>query len=324
MPDSNPTTVVHREPQGNTNFEDDALEGLSQEPKRLPCKYFYDRRGSELFDAICEQPEYYLTRTELAIMRQYAHEMAEALDERVMLVEFGSGSSIKTEMLLDQLKRPAAYVPVDISGDHLQSTANRLQREYPDLEVLPVCADFTKEFSLPDADFDVSHHAVYFPGSTIGNLQPEAATRLLQQIARISGSGGGLLIGIDLQKDIDIIEAAYNDAAGVTAEFNLNLLRRMNRELDADFQLDQFAHSAQYDTRYNRVDIRLVSQAEQEVHLNGETIEFADGEPILTEYSHKYTVEGFAALAALTGFQLRRVWTDPKSYFAILHLIIPE
>lgn len=303
-------------------FRDDALAGLRGSPKSLPCKYFYDKRGSELFDEICLLDEYYLTRSELGIMERHAAEMGQQIGPGVMLVEYGSGSSVKTRYLLDGLPDPVAYVPVDISDEHLHETARELERDYPQIEILPVCADFTREFALPLSERSTTHAAVYFPGSTIGNFQPHKAAELLERITRLCGTGGGLLIGIDLQKDPRTIEAAYNDRRGVTAEFNLNLLRRINRELDGDFDLDQFEHRAVYNAQAGRVEISLVSRRDQTVEVGGEAFEFARGEAIHTEYSHKYTIDGFAEMAARAGLTLRREWTDPKRYFAVLHLAI--
>jgi len=317
------TALLDLKPQAAV-FLDDVVEGLSQSPKCLPCKYFYDERGSQLFDRICELDEYYLTRTELAIMRQFASEMAEQIGPGVMLVEYGSGSSIKTRLLLDHLPDPVAYVPVDISQDHLEQTAAVLADDYPNIEVLPVCADFTKEFDLPLSVREPSHAAVYFPGSTIGNFTPDEALELLSHIAPLCGTGGGLLIGVDLQKDLETIEAAYDDAEGVTADFNLNLLRRINEELGGDFRLDQFRHRAVYNRRLGRVELGLVSQGRQHAEVAGESFLFEDGEEIRTEYSHKYTVDGFAELAAEAGLTLRRHWTDEDLRFAVLHFAVVD
>lgn len=303
-------------------FRNDVWAGLACSPKQLPCKYFYDKRGSELFDRICLLDEYYLTRAELAITERHATEMGEQIGDGVMLVEFGSGSSVKTRYLLDALPRAAAYVPVDISGEHLQQAAAEIAADYPRVEVLPVCADFTELFALPLATRSISHVAVYFPGSTIGNFLPERATKLLANIAGLCGPGGGLLIGIDLKKDPAKIHAAYNDALGVTAEFNLNLLRRINRELDADFQLGSFRHQALYSAERGRVEIDLVSTERQVVRVAGRVFELEAGEPINTEYSHKYTVEEFSALAAPAGFVLHREWTDAERNFAVLHYVV--
>ena len=317
------TTLLDFEPATET-FQNDIVAGLSAYPRTLPCKYFYDERGSQLFDEICELDEYYLTRSEISIMKKHAPEMADQIGPGVMLVEYGSGSSIKTRLLLDHLQDPAAYVPVDISRDHLQRTANDLSRAYPHIEVLPVCADFTAEFDLPISKRRPTHSAIYFPGSTIGNFQPRSARAMLSRIAPLCGTGGGLLIGIDLQKDVDIIESAYNDAQGVTAEFNLNILGRINRELDGEFDLDQFEHQAVYNDELGRVEIYLVSQCDQAVTVGGESFEFADGETICTEYSHKYTVNGFAEMAAEVDLELHRYWTDERQRFAVLHLAVSD
>ena len=237
--------VTHQVKDGQ--FLKDVVAGLTGTPKTLPCKYFYDERGSRLFDAICELDEYYPTRTELAILEQHAGEMAAQIGPTVMLVEPGSGSSLKTRLLLDRLEDPVAYVPVDISCAHLKLMAGDLEADYPMLEVLPVCADFTTRFALPKSQRQrPAISAVYFPGSTIGNFLPEAAERLLGWMGEVVGVGGGLLIGVDLVKDRRVLEAAYNDREGVTAEFNLNLLRRINDELGADFDLNGFEHRARY------------------------------------------------------------------------------
>src|SRR3954451_18782820 len=300
-------------------FQDDVLAGLSQTPKQLPCKYFYDRRGSMLFDAICEQPEYYLTRTERRITRQHSREMVAALGSDVALIEFGSGSSIKTRYLLAELRSSATYLPVDISREHLLVTASHLRRDFPSVRIWPVCADFTTEFYLP-AQFDSNaRRVVYFPGSTIGNFEPTAAVRLLSRIASLCGPDGGLLIGIDLVKDPQAIERVYNDAAGITAEFNLNLLMRINRELGGNFDLDQFDHLAFYDERFQRVDLRLVSKRTQRIRVSGRNIDCEAIEPIHTEYSHKYTIARFARLASEAGWKLEQKWTEADDYCGVLY-----
>jgi dimethylhistidine N-methyltransferase len=311
----------------NTNCATDAflvdvLHGLSGFHKSLPCKYLYDERGSLLFDAICETDEYYLTRTELAIMEQHAQSIAFQVGAGAMLVEYGSGSSVKTRILLDSLFEPVAYVPVDISEEHILRTVESLQAAYESIEILPLAADFTQHFSLPASSQPYSHVALYFPGSTIGNFEPAAAGNLLHSMAKMLGADGGLLIGIDLQKDSQIIEAAYNDSKGVTAEFNLNLLERINAELDGDFQLDRFEHKAVYNLDENRVEISIVSLCDQLVSISGNSFEFLHGEEILTEYSHKYTIDGFAQFASQFGFSLHKHWTDERNYFAILHLVL--
>lgn len=305
-------------------FRQAVVGGLQRQSKALPCKYFYDDRGSALFDEICDLDEYYLTRTELGIMKSHADEMGAQIGPGVMLVEYGSGSSIKTRILLDHLESPVAYVPVDISEEHLERTARRLDQDYRHLEVLPVNADFTADFELPIPTRDATHAAVYFPGSTIGNFELQQAQQLLQRIAPLCGAGGGLLIGIDLQKDPAIIEAAYNDQEGVTRQFNLNLLQRINRELGADFDLDQFEHLAYYNADLGRVEIYIVSLCDQMVQIGNYTFSFARGERIHTEYSHKYTIDGFASMAAAAGLALHRSWTDPQEYFAVLHFAVAE
>ncbi len=319
---SQSASLCHHLSVAECEFSHDVLAGLGAPAKELPCKYFYDKQGSALFDRICELEEYYLTRAELAIMREFACEMGEQIGPAAVLVEYGSGSSVKTRYLLDALLRPAAYVPVDISGEHLAATAAKLAAAYPHIEILPVCADFTEPFILPVPARLASHAAVYFPGSTIGNFMPESAVRLLHQIAELCGKGGGLLIGVDLKKDRQTIEAAYNDRLGVTAQFNLNLLTRINRELDADFCVDQFEHRAIYNPELGRVEIDLVSRRPQYVTVAGQAFAFAMGEAIRTEYSHKYSIDDFARLAATAGFNLHRQWMDAGKNFAVLHLVV--
>jgi dimethylhistidine N-methyltransferase len=319
--DDRNTILVDFEPSTQV-FLSDILQGMRKRPRSLPCKYFYDEIGSRLFDEICELEEYYLTRTELEVMQRFAGEMTEQIGPGVRLVEYGSGSSIKTRILLDHLERPVAYVPVDISREHLQRTADELSVAYPDIEILPVCADFMERFDLPEPDRTPTHSAVYFPGSTIGNFQPADALRMLARIAPLCGTGGGLLIGIDLHKDVEIIEAAYNDKHGVTAEFNLNLLHRINRELEADFDTDNFSHRAVYNTDLKRVEIDLVSDVAQTVCIDTELFEFKAGEAICTEYSHKYTIDGFADMAGDVGLTLRRHWMDDDALFGVLHFAL--
>ena len=307
---------------GGTRFHRDVTQGLSRPRKSLPCKYFYDERGSALFDEICDLEEYYLTRTELEILRLHAGEMAAALGEDCELIEFGSGSGLKTRLLLAQLRAPRAYLPVEISAAPLVRSARELARRFPHLEIHPVCADFTATVVLPETGSPRARRVVYFPGSTIGNFRPRAVVRLLRSIARLVGDGGGLLIGFDLDKDKSIVWPAYNDRRGVTAEFNLNLLARINRELDADFDLDAFEHRADYVRPKERVEIYLVSRQEQVVRLGGRAFAFRDGELIHTEYSYKYSLEHFDRLTARAGFSRARCWFDAKHYFCVQYLII--
>jgi L-histidine N-alpha-methyltransferase len=311
-------TRVADQPAGDAaRFLADALAGLWQARKTLPCKYFYDAAGSALFDAICETPEYYPTRCELSIMRAYSTDMGERLGRGCLVVEYGSGSGVKTRWLLKHLSRPSAYVPVDISADHLHRSAAELAKRFPDIEVHPVAADFTRPFELPPVATDIKRKVVYFPGSTIGNFTPAEAQQLLAGMAELCGPGGALLIGVDLKKDVAVLDAAYNDAAGVTAAFNRNLLARMNRELGADFDPDAFDHRAIYNHELGRVEMHLVSRREQSVRLGGDVIRFAAGETIHTENSHKYTVGEFGAMAARAGFAPAGLWTDPRQWFSV-------
>lgn len=304
----------------------DVLHGLTGMPKRVSSKYFYDARGSSLFERICEQPEYYPTRAELALMHEHAGAIARALGPRVRLVEYGSGSGLKTRLLLGNLEAPVAYVPVEISRTALAESVAELAREFPRVEMLPVCADFTQPITLPRAALAPRQTVVYFPGSTIGNLDPEQARRLLRQMRVEAAQGGGdldggILIGVDLVKDKAELEAAYNDAAGVTAEFTLNLLVHLNRELGADFDLAGFRHRARWHALAGRIETHIVSTRPQDVCIDGRTIHFAAGEPMLVEMSCKYTPEGFARLADRAGLRVAGFWTDRARRFSVQWLV---
>ncbi|MGN6507418.1 MAG: L-histidine N(alpha)-methyltransferase [Tepidisphaeraceae bacterium] len=304
----------------------DVLEGLGRPLKTLPCKLFYDERGSQLFDEICELPEYYPTRTELGLMREHGPAMAAAIGSRALLVEYGSGSSLKTRVLLDHLHDPAGYVPIDISGAHLMQSARSLQRSYPSLTIRPVCADYTRPFSLPSFEEETPQRVVaYFPGSTIGNFDPQQALEFLVGIRETCGPSSGLLIGVDLKKDPAILHAAYNDAAGVTAAFNLNVLRRVNREIGANFDISGFAHYAFYNPRAGRVEMHLISRRAQRVDLgDGASARFAAGEAIHTENSHKFSVDDFRSLAARAGYRAERLWLDRNAWFSVHYLVAEE
>jgi dimethylhistidine N-methyltransferase len=297
-------------------FQADVESGLGAQPKSLPCKYFYDERGSELFAKICELGVYYPTRTELRIMQSHAEEMTSLIGRRARLVELGSGSSTKTRVLLDRLPGLEAYVPVDISSEYLAIAAAGLAKDYPHIPVVPVAADYSRHFELPLAG-PSTRTVVYFPGSTIGNLLPSEARRFLKVMARLAGPRGGLLIGVDLKKDPRVLHAAYNDPEGVTAAFNLNLLSRINRELGGDFDTSRFRHEAFYDLRHGRIEMQLVSLARQIVRVGRSRFPFAEGEPITTEYSYKYDPGEFEKLAAPAGFVPRRVWTDEQRLFSV-------
>lgn len=301
-----------------SEFEAAVFEGLSAPRKTLPCKFFYDAAGSVLFDRICELPEYYPTRTELGILAERAGEMAQLLGPGAGVVEFGSGSAAKVGLILRQLQAPALYVPVDISRSHLLAGAAALARAFPGLRVAPVCADYTQRFELPAAARSIPGRlAGFFPGSTIGNFTPREARGFLAQTRRTLGPGAVMLVGADLRKDPAILNAAYDDAAGVTAEFNLNLLRRINRELGGDFDLSAFRHTAQWNAAESRVEMHLLSRRAQRVHIGGRHFDFAEGESIHTENSYKYTPECFRLLASAAGYEPLACWTDARQLFSV-------
>ncbi len=293
------------------------LEGMRKHPRQVSPVWFYDELGSFLFDNICELPEYYLTRTELQIMRQHAADMAHHIGTDAALIEFGSGTSTKTRELLNHLEKAAAYVPVDISRDHLLEAASAIARDYPTLRVIPICADFTRNFDLPVSVNAAQRRVVYFPGSTLGNFDQAQARELLQRMRQIIGRSGAVLIGIDLKKDPRVLERAYNDRAGVTAEFNVNALRHMNRELGTDFDLDAFEHLAVWVEDQSRIEMHLVSKRDQVVHVGDEDVKIEKGEHLTTEFCHKYTLESFADLAATAGLSVSRVWMDPARLFSV-------
>jgi dimethylhistidine N-methyltransferase len=297
------------------DFYAEVVNGLQCERKVIPPKFFYDETGSRLFDAICELPEYYPTRTEMALLNKHAEEIANLIGTECLLIEPGSGSSQKVRMLLEALQ-PAAYMPMDISRNYLLQAAQQLATDYPWLEVHATCIDFTTELKLhfcpPHA-----HRVAFFPGSSIGNFEPADAIVFLQNIANMVGVGGGLLIGVDLKKDESILNAAYNDEQGVTAEFNLNLLSRINRELNGDFDLETFQHEAFYNSDAGRIEMHLTSRLSQIVKIGDEQIDIAVDESIHTENSYKYSIEEFSSLAKLAGFELVNVWTDADKLFSL-------
>ncbi|MEZ4700032.1 MAG: L-histidine N(alpha)-methyltransferase [Rhodothermales bacterium] len=324
MPDSHSDASTSATPvlPTRSTFLNDVLEGLGRDQKTLSAKYFYDETGSQLFEAICEQEEYYPTRTEMGIMQRYIDEMVALIGPGALLVEYGSGSSLKTRILLDHLIEPAGYVPIDISHDFLQQTARELSTRYPHIRIAPVSADYTRPFQLPVFEPAPRRRIVYFPGSTIGNFEPAAAVAFLKRVARVCGPGGALLIGVDLKKPVEVLEAAYDDAGGVTAAFNKNVLERINRELDADFDIDRFAHRALYNRAKGRIEMHLVSQEAQTVTISGHRIDFERCETIHTENSYKYAPDEFARLAATAGFVQQHVWTDDAPYFSVQYLTV--
>ncbi|KGM53112.1 methyltransferase [Lysobacter arseniciresistens ZS79] len=295
----------------------EVLAGLSASPRRLPSKYFYDARGSQLFERITREPEYYPTRVELALLEASMPSIAEAVAAHAHVVEYGSGSGRKTRLLLEGLDVPVAYTPIEISRTALLASVERLADEFPGIELLPVCADFTGPVPLPAPSREPGHTLVFFPGSTIGNFTDADATGLLRSMRTTMGPRGQALVGIDLDKDPALIEAAYNDAAGVTAEFTLNLLARLNREIGSDFDLDGFAHRAVYVRERRRIETFLVSRHAQDVTVAGRRFHFAPGEAMQVEYSHKYTDATFGALAAAAGLRVVRRWNDPRDWFGL-------
>jgi len=301
-------------------FRAEVISLLQRAQKELPSKYLYDEKGSQLFDAITELPEYYVTRTESKIMEMCADEMSDILGPDVLLIEYGSGSSVKTRYLLNAMRDLAGYVPIDISEEHLLKSAEELNRDYADLEVLPVAADYTRSFQVPTPAKSVSKKIVYFPGSTIGNFDPVPAKIFLEHISEVCGRGGGLLVGVDLKKSPDVLHAAYNDSQGITGQFNLNLLHRINRELGANFNVESFAHYAPYNPKEGRIEMHIVSLARQQVEIDDAVIQFQNGESIWTESSYKYNLEDFATLAASAGFEIAHVWTDERAYFSLQYL----
>ncbi|GAA0265021.1 Histidine N-alpha-methyltransferase [Methylorubrum aminovorans] len=300
----------------NGLFLADVWDGLGASPKVLPAKYFYDAAGSALFEQITVLPEYYPTRTELGILDARGTEIAALLPEGAALVEFGSGSTAKLRRLLRHLPGLSAYLPVDVSGEFLREQAVTLRGDFPDLAVEPVVADFTRPFALPGG-FENRALAGFFPGSTIGNFEPGEAARLLDVFGRILGAGATLVLGVDLVKDRSVLEAAYDDAARVTAAFNLNLLHRINRELDGEIDPDAFAHRAFFNEAASRIEMHLVSRRAQSVRVAGRGFAFAEGESIHTENSYKYTLDGFRTLAARAGWASVEAWTDRDGLFSV-------
>lgn len=297
------------------NLKEEVLNGLSSQPKAISPKFFYDQYGSQLFDQITELPEYYPARTEMGILKEHSHEMASLLGEECLLLELGSGSSQKIRLLLDALQ-PAAYMPMDISKAHLLESSQTLATDYPELEIHATCVDYSDDFQLPYCP-EQTPKAAFFPGSSIGNFEPPQAQEVLQRVSQLLGQDGALSIGIDLKKEAQRLNAAYNDAQGVTAAFNLNLLTRINRELEADFDLSCFKHHAFYNEKQGRVEMHLVSNTPQEVNVDKQTFAFSEGESIHTENSYKYTVEQFQNLATKANFQAEQVWIDSDQLFSV-------
>ncbi|WP_428387623.1 L-histidine N(alpha)-methyltransferase [Mucisphaera sp.] len=297
------------------DIKSECLNGLLGKPKTLPSMFLYDKKGSELFDAITELPEYYPTRTEMRILQDNASDIAESVGPGALVIEIGSGSSTKTEILLEALEDPSGYIPVDISKQHLLEAADRIAEDYPDLPVQPVCADYMSEWEFPEWETPVQCRIAFFPGSTIGNMHPDESRALLKNIARILGSDGQLLIGVDLRKDPSILVPAYDDAQGVTKAFTYNLLARLNREAGTDFHPQAYDYHVRWNDQASRIEIHLVSQKDQVVTIAGVEVLIASGESIRTECSYKFTIDSFAQLAS-PAYRPNRVWTDPEGLFS--------
>ena len=318
------TTALHgqgHEMQSNTTtlITRNCLASLARTPPELPCKYFYDERGSRLFEQICDQPEYYLTRTELAIMRDHSRDMATWLGDHAAVIELGSGFGRKTPLLLAALQHPACYVPVDIAPDALAASTRALTSRFNNLAIHPLCADYTADpLALPDAALAATRRAIYFPGSTIGNFHPSDAATFMRRLARLAGPDGRMIVGVDQRKDRATLERAYNDAAGVTAAFNLNLLHRLNRDAAARFDPAAFSHRAVFNDDASRMEMHLVATRDTAAHMGDATFTFAAGEHILTECSYKHTDDTFAALA--DGWSIQHRWADPRGWFAVYGL----
>jgi len=315
--------IFHDLAPATESFRDCVLDGLSRRPKAIPCRFLYDARGSMLFEAICELPEYYPTRTETAILAECAPEIAAAMGSACELIEFGSGASRKVRLLLGALENPAAYVAIDISREALRHAANALAASFPNLAVMAVCADYMRPMELPPLpSAGEGRRLGFFPGSTIGNLDQAAAIAFLAGCRKVIGDDGAMLVGVDLKKDPKILHAAYNDAQGITAAFNLNLLERVNRELGGDFNLARFAHDASYNAELGKIEIFIRSDADQIVTVAGQRFRFSRGERIHTEDSCKYTIGAFQQLATRAGYRAERCWTDPAALFSV-HLLRP-
>lgn len=295
------------------------LKGLTKIPKELPCKLFYDEKGSALFEEICLLDEYYPTRTEIEIMENHIVEITSELGESVLLAELGSGSSIKTRLLLDNLKDLSCYIPIDISSEFLFEVANALREQYPHINILPLTADYTNKFELPPSPDSYKKTVYYFPGSTVGNFTPARAKIFLHRLASMMKENDGLLIGVDLKKDTSVLEKAYNDSAGITAEFNLNILNHINNTLNSDFDLNKFKHHAFFNDNESRIEMHLISSADQEIIIAGRPVKFKRDEHIITEYSYKYTLESFNELVS-EDYRIGKVWTDGCNYFGIIYL----
>lgn len=321
-PSNTPDIAVYDLQPDTATFLEEVLDGLQADEKKLPCKYFYDERGSRLFEEICKLDEYYLTRAELEILRANAKSIAEALGPCVLLVEPGAGSGEKVRVLLDHIVQPAGYMPIDISREHLRQSAIALSERYPDLEVVPVCADFSDDFDIPATDTRHRRKVAFFPGSTIGNFTPDDAVTFLGRLASLCGQGGAILLGADRKKSPDVLERAYNDSRCITEEFNKNVLHHANRKLEADFEPDNFRHHAFYNSDKGRIEMHLVSRKDQVVTIDKVEVEIREGESIRTECSYKYSIDDIRQLAEEAGLRVDFVWSDDEQLFSVYFLTV--
>jgi dimethylhistidine N-methyltransferase len=313
--------IVHDLKPGRERLLAEVLSGLKKSQKELPSKYFYDERGSALFEQICSLDEYYIPGAEKSIMLAHVDEMADLIGPDALIIEYGSGECKKARFLLEHLHDPAAFIPIDISREQLVQVTKELDADYPGLEVLPVCADYTGAFELPHTSRTANRIVVFFPGSTISNFDPLPAKLFLEHLRDIVGPHGALLIGVDLKKDVSVLHRAYNDQRGLTAAFNLNILERLNRELSCDFQVDCFQHYAFYNPGESRIEMHLISLCQQVVRVNNTGIQFAKGESIWTESSYKYTVEEFQQMATASGFHVEHAWIDDRNWFSVNYAV---
>jgi dimethylhistidine N-methyltransferase len=308
---------LHEAAMDSDSVRREVLHGLQLPAKELPCKLFYDERGSELFERICELDEYYLTRTEIALLELHGVEIAALIGPQALLIELGSGNSRKTQILLDRLAGPAAYLPIDLAREQLLRSASAVAISHPRLEVHPLVADYTQDFSLPEISSGSARRVGFFPGSTVGNFLPEQVVSFLRRLRDLLGPAGALLIGVDLKKAPQVLHRAYNDRAGVTAQFNLNILAHINRRFGSDFHLEQFAHQAHYNRRLGRIEMHLISREDQQVHFDSLSISLRAGERILTEVSYKYSRGQFGRIARQAGLEVAQMWTDPRRWFSL-------
>jgi len=307
--------------QASGTFKAEIIAGLKHTPKRIQSKFFYDERGSRLFEEITLLEEYYLTRVEIEILQKYLSEMAALIGPKAVVIEFGTGAGVKTRMLIEALDKPKSFIPIDISREQLNEASRELAARFPSLDIRPVCADYTSTIAIPLDSETAGKKIVFFPGSTIGNFTPEEAVGFLRQVAKLAGPDGALLIGFDRNKSTKVLEDAYNDNLGITAKFNLNLIHRINREFAVNIPVENFDHFAFFNNDESRIEMHLISRVEQTLMLGGEEIHLGAGEHIITEYSYKYSSPAFQGLLGSSGFVVQARWTDSNGYFEVCYCI---